>query len=64
MPELTQTQNYFARIKADLYWIERTIEKSQLNDIDSIKVIHRFANTCYLSAQAISDLSKEIIGKK
>ncbi|QPM66878.1 hypothetical protein [Atribacter laminatus] len=64
MPELTQTQNYVARIKADLYWIERTIEKSQLNDIDSIKVIHRLANAGYLSAQAISDLSKEMIGKK
>ncbi|QPM66819.1 hypothetical protein RT761_00003 [Atribacter laminatus] len=27
MPELTHIQNYIARIQADLYWIERTIEK-------------------------------------
>jgi len=64
MPGLTCIQNYIARIQSDLYWIERTIEKSQHNDIDSIKVIHRLANAGYLSAQAISDLSKEMIGKK
>ena len=62
MPKLITTQNYISRIQADLYWIERAMNKS-LSDVEFARVINRLANVSYLAAQTISDLTEEISGE-
>ena len=64
MPELIHTQNYVTCNKADLYWIEKIIEKPLCDEVEFIKMINRQANASYLSTQLISDLTNQIIGEK
>jgi glutaredoxin 2 len=48
MPELTHTQNYVARIKADLYWIEKLINMRSGKESKRV-LVNKLANIGFFS---------------